>query len=207
MKTIAVPAARARSNRSRTRLAPPPAKISTKSLPATAKKGTPASPATARASRVLPVPGGPTAGRRAACARPWPRTAPVPQELDDLAQLADRLVGARDVGEPVGRHLTDLLAALAVEAAHPAGQRAGLRQVEQQTQHQQHREHVGEQPARPGCWPRCGRLDHHVRGEGLPGEVSEYPSGYDATSESRGHLECDRVVGVVDPRLGSRPPP
>jgi hypothetical protein len=60
MKTIALPADRARSNKSRTRLAPPPAKISTKSEPATAKKGTPASPATARASSVLPVPGGPT---------------------------------------------------------------------------------------------------------------------------------------------------
>ncbi len=47
------------SNRSRTRLAPTPTNISTKSEPLIEKNGTPASPATARASRVLPVPGGP----------------------------------------------------------------------------------------------------------------------------------------------------
>ena len=46
--------------RSRTRLAPTPTNISTKSEPLMEKKGTPASPATALASRVLPVPGGPT---------------------------------------------------------------------------------------------------------------------------------------------------
>ena len=46
--------------RSRTRLAPTPTNISTKSDPLIEKKGTPASPATALASRVLPVPGGPT---------------------------------------------------------------------------------------------------------------------------------------------------
>ena len=48
------------SNISRTRLAPTPTNISTKSEPEIVKKGTPASPATARASKVLPVPGGPT---------------------------------------------------------------------------------------------------------------------------------------------------
>ena len=47
-------------NRSRTRAAPMPTNISTNSEPAMLKKGTPASPATALASRVLPVPGGPT---------------------------------------------------------------------------------------------------------------------------------------------------
>ena len=47
-------------NRSRTREAPTPTNISTKSEPEMLKKGTPASPATARASSVLPVPGGPT---------------------------------------------------------------------------------------------------------------------------------------------------
>ena len=50
----------ASSNRSRTREAPTPTNISTKSEPEMEKKGTPASPATAFASRVLPVPGGPT---------------------------------------------------------------------------------------------------------------------------------------------------
>ena len=46
-------------NRSRTRLAPTPTNISTKSEPLKEKKGTIASPATAFASNVLPVPGGP----------------------------------------------------------------------------------------------------------------------------------------------------
>ena len=50
----------ASSNRSRTREAPTPTNISTKSLPDIEKKGTLASPATALASSVLPVPGGPT---------------------------------------------------------------------------------------------------------------------------------------------------
>ena len=45
---------------SRTRLAPTPTNISTKSEPEMVKNGTPASPAMARASRVLPVPGEPT---------------------------------------------------------------------------------------------------------------------------------------------------
>ena len=47
-------------NRSRTRDAPTPTNISTKSEPESEKKGTCASPATAFASKVLPVPGGPT---------------------------------------------------------------------------------------------------------------------------------------------------
>ena len=47
-------------NRSRTRLAPTPTNISTKSEPEIEKNGTFASPATAFASNVLPVPGGPT---------------------------------------------------------------------------------------------------------------------------------------------------
>src|SRR5437667_10919716 len=56
------------SNRSRTREAPTPTNISTKSEPDMEKKGRAASPATAFARRVLPVPGGPTSnapfGRR-----------------------------------------------------------------------------------------------------------------------------------------------
>ncbi len=43
-----------------TRDAPTPTNISTKSEPEIKKKGTFASPATALASKVLPVPGGPT---------------------------------------------------------------------------------------------------------------------------------------------------
>ncbi len=48
------------SNMSRTRLAPTPTNISTKSEPLIEKNGTSASPATAFARRVFPVPGGPT---------------------------------------------------------------------------------------------------------------------------------------------------
>ena len=48
------------SNMSRTREAPTPTNISTKSEPEMVKNGTLASPAMALASRVLPVPGGPT---------------------------------------------------------------------------------------------------------------------------------------------------
>ena len=48
------------SKRSRTRDAPTPTNISTKSEPDIEKNGRPASPATALASSVLPVPGGPT---------------------------------------------------------------------------------------------------------------------------------------------------
>ena len=50
----------ASSNISRTREAPTPTNISTKSDPDIEKKGTPASPATAFANNVLPVPGAPT---------------------------------------------------------------------------------------------------------------------------------------------------
>ena len=59
MKMIAGAFFLACSNRSRTREAPTPTYISTKSEPEIEKNGTPASPATARASSVLPVPGGP----------------------------------------------------------------------------------------------------------------------------------------------------
>ena len=50
----------ASANRSRTREAPTPTNISTKSEPEILKNGTPASPATALANSVLPVPGGPS---------------------------------------------------------------------------------------------------------------------------------------------------
>ena len=60
MKIIAGAAFFASSKRERTRLAPTPTNISTKSEPEILKNGTPASPATALASNVLPVPGGPS---------------------------------------------------------------------------------------------------------------------------------------------------
>ena len=51
------------SNMSRTRAAPTPTNISTKSEPEIEKNGTLASPAMPLASKVLPVPGGPTSSR------------------------------------------------------------------------------------------------------------------------------------------------
>ena len=65
MKMMQGAASLACLKRSRTREAPTPTNISTKSEPLMEKNGTPASPATALASRVLPVPGGPT--RRTPC--------------------------------------------------------------------------------------------------------------------------------------------
>ena len=59
MKMIAGATLRASANSSRTRLAPTPTIISMNSEAEAEKNGTSASPATARASRVLPVPGGP----------------------------------------------------------------------------------------------------------------------------------------------------
>ena len=60
IKTIAGASFFAFSKRSLTRLAPTPTNISIKLDPETEKNGTSASPATAFASKVLPVPGGPT---------------------------------------------------------------------------------------------------------------------------------------------------
>ena len=60
MKIIQGAAFLACSNISRTRAAPTPTNISTKSEPEMVKNGTFASPAIALANKVLPVPGGPT---------------------------------------------------------------------------------------------------------------------------------------------------
>mmetsp|Transcript_98 Transcript_98/g.207 ORF Transcript_98/g.207 Transcript_98/m.207 type:complete len:305 (-) Transcript_98:719-1633(-) len=60
MKMMQGALALAFSNRSRTRLAPTPTNSSTNSEAAQEKKGVLASPATALASKVFPVPGGPT---------------------------------------------------------------------------------------------------------------------------------------------------
>jgi len=60
MKIIAGDFSLAVLNKSLTRDAPTPTNISTNSDPEVDKNGTPASPATALASKVFPVPGGPT---------------------------------------------------------------------------------------------------------------------------------------------------
>jgi hypothetical protein len=70
---------------SRTREAPTPTNISTKSEPEIEKNGTLASPAMALASSVLPVPGGRPSARRAGSCRRASGTCRVAQELDQLA--------------------------------------------------------------------------------------------------------------------------
>jgi hypothetical protein len=89
------------SNMSRTRAAPTPTNISTKSEPEIEKNGTLASPAMARASSVLPVPGGP----KQHAARNAPAEAlellRVAQELDDLFEV---FLGFVDAGDVLERH-------------------------------------------------------------------------------------------------------
>src|ERR1051325_2062661 len=88
------------SNRSRTRDAPTPTNISTKSEPDIEKNGRAASPATALASSVFPAPGGPT--------RRPPRGQPPAgrverlrfrDELHDLSAEVLRFAAARHIGE------------------------------------------------------------------------------------------------------------
>ena len=88
------------SNMSRTRVAPTPTNISTKSEPEMVKNGTLASPATARAISVLPVPGGPTSStpRGMRAAEPLEFSG-IAQEFDDLLQVLLGLVDAGDVLE------------------------------------------------------------------------------------------------------------
>src|ERR1700686_750945 len=100
MKTMQGDCFLAFSNMSRTRAAPTPTNISTKSEPEIEKNGTFASPAIARASSVFPVPGGPPL-------TPAARDAPaellelgrITQEVDELAHFLLRFVHARDVAE------------------------------------------------------------------------------------------------------------
>ena len=88
------------SNMSRTREAPTPTNISTKSEPEMVKNGTLASPAIARAISVLPVPGGPTSSTPRGMRPPQAlEFAGIAQEFDDLLQILLGLVDAGDVLE------------------------------------------------------------------------------------------------------------
>ena len=88
------------SNMSRTRLAPTPTNISTKSDPEIVKNGTPASPAMARARRVLPVPGGPTSStpRGILAAEPL-ELLRIAEKFDDLLQILLGFIDTRDILE------------------------------------------------------------------------------------------------------------
>src|SRR5437868_12719455 len=87
------------SNRSRTRDAPTPTNISTKSEPLMEKNGTFASPATARARSVLPVPGGPMRSTPFGMAAKLLELLGLPEEFDDLLEFVLGLIDARDVLE------------------------------------------------------------------------------------------------------------
>ncbi len=143
------------SNMSRTRDAPTPTNISTKSEPEMVKKGTLASPAMARASSVLPVPGGPTssAPRGNAAAEPL-ELLRIAQELDDLLQVVLGLVDAGHVlegdapvalGQQLGLGLAEAHGAAAARLhlaheEHPHGDQEQHR--EPVDQHAQDRGHV-----------------------------------------------------------------
>jgi hypothetical protein len=88
------------SKRSRTRAAPTPTNISTKSEPEIEKNGTPASPRPHAARSVLPVPGGPYRSTPRGIFAPiaW-NLAGVLKVLLDLLELLDRLLHAGDVVE------------------------------------------------------------------------------------------------------------
>ena len=120
MKTMQDLWRRASLNRRRTRAAPTPAYISTKSEPLAKRNGTPASPAIERASSVLPVPGGPTSSTPFGMRPPMRREAlRMAQEVDDLLDLVLRLVDAGDVleGDDLIAALGELRAARRVDAA------------------------------------------------------------------------------------------
>jgi len=87
------------SKRSRTRLAPTPTNISTKSEPEIEKNGTLASPAIARASSVLPVPGGRQAKRPSDSPAQLLELLRIFQELNNFLQLFLGLVRTGDVLE------------------------------------------------------------------------------------------------------------
>ena len=109
---------RASWNRSRTRAAPTPTNISTKLEPVTEKNGTLASPATARASRVLPVPGGPTIRTPRGCHGPGPgEPLGLLEEVDHLADLDLGPLVAGHVGE--GRLRALLVEDLGLRAPDP----------------------------------------------------------------------------------------
>ena len=91
------------SKRSRTREAPTPTNISTKSEPLIEKNGTSASPATARASRVLPVPGAPT--RRTPLGMRPPSFWNLCGSLRNSMISLELLLGLVDPGDVLERHL------------------------------------------------------------------------------------------------------
>src|SRR5688572_24856261 len=98
-KTMAGAEFLACSKRSRTREAPTPTNISTKSEPEIEKNGTPASPATARARRVFRSRGPEEEHALGDLGSHLPELLRVLEEVLDLLELLDGLVDAGHVGE------------------------------------------------------------------------------------------------------------
>ena len=207
------------SNMSRTREAPTPTNISTKSEPEMVKNGTFASPAMARASSVLPVPGGPTSkhAARDAAAEPL-ELLRVAQELDDLLEVVLGLVHAGDVLEghaavPLGQQLGARLA----EAHGAAGARLHLAHEEDpHADQQQHREPV-EQHAHDGRHVLLGGAgaELHVLllqpldqrgvlrgGIGREGGAAVAHGAVDVVAGERGVGNAARVDGGQEFRIG-----
>ena len=136
------------SKRSRTRLAPTPTNISTKSEPEMLKNGTPASPAMARASSVLPVPGGPMSSTPLGMRPPsrWNFFGSLRKAMiSSTSSLASSMPG--DVGE---RHLVLRVAQharLGLAEAHRLAA-AGLELPHEEEEHDADEEHRQERDER-----------------------------------------------------------
>ena len=138
---------RASLNSLRTREAPTPAYISTKSEPLAEMNGTPASPAIDRASSVLPVPGGPTSRMPRGMRPPMDeKRCRILEEVDDLLDFIFRLVNTCHVGK---RHRDELGVDRAglLEGRNAAGDDAEQRETRKAKQQQPKRD--GAITARP----------------------------------------------------------
>ena len=126
------------------------------------KKAACASPATARASRVLPVPGGPVEQHAVRHAAAEPAVAVgVAQEVDDLREFGLRLVDPRHVVEGhTDRLRVDPFRARAPEVAERARRAASRRASGEQHEqsHDQQRRAEAEQQLDQEGLPRVGRL-------------------------------------------------
>jgi hypothetical protein len=145
------------SNMSRTREAPTPTNISTKSEPEIVKNGTFASPAIARASSVLPVPGEPTIRTPRGILPPeLLELGRILEEVDDLAHFLLGLVDAGYVGESHGY----LVLVQQPSAALAEGHRAAASRPALHLAHEVHPDADQQQNRKRG--------DEELHQEGLP---------------------------------------
>ena len=112
MKTMQGALARASLNKSRTREAPTPTNISTKSDPEHEKNGTEASPAVAFARSVLPVPGGPQ--RSAPFGIFAPRSVNFLESFKKSTNSTISLFASSQPATSCGCHMTGVIMVLAI---------------------------------------------------------------------------------------------